>query len=68
MPKKNTTESVSVSLESRLISVIDSICERKDFSRSNFIKRAVKKYIGQIQSEDPKFWDRLYYDNENDDS
>ncbi len=61
MSKKlnKSTENISISLPSWLIEVLDEIIEDKDFSRSSFCKRAIKKYL-LYQIEDPILWGEIY--------
>lgn len=61
----NGSESVSVSLPGWLIEILDEICERKDFTRSTFCKRAIKKAILLNMVDDYHFWERLYHDVQN---
>jgi metal-responsive CopG/Arc/MetJ family transcriptional regulator len=61
----NTTESVSVSLPSNLIQLMDMLAGKLDVSRSDFVKKAIKAFIslnletlsGQGAQD---FWDQLY--------
>lgn len=70
MPKSkiklnNGSESVSISLPGWLIEILDDVCERKDFTRSTFIKRATKKAILLNLTDDSAFWERVYHDIQN---
>jgi len=53
------TESFSVSLPGWLLESMDMVCEKRDFNRSSFIRRAVKKYI-LMQIDSPKLWNKIY--------
>jgi len=57
----NATEPISISLPGWLLDLLDEICERKDFSRSVFVKRAIKKYL-LYQNDDLEIWKHLYAD------
>jgi len=61
----NSSEPVSVSLPGWLIEILDDICERKDFTRSTFCKRAIKKAILLKMVDDCNIWERLYHDVQN---
>lgn len=54
-----TTESVSVSLPTWLLEVLDEMCAQHDFTRSSFIKRATRKYI-LSKSDNPNLWEKIY--------
>jgi len=56
----SASESFTVSLPGGLLEIMDDCCDRYDFSRSSFVKRAVKKYIAQKAADDPAFWDQQY--------
>ena len=55
----NTSENISVSLPSWLIEIMDHICEYHDLSRSNLVKRALKKEI-LFRAENPTIWKVVY--------
>ena len=55
MPNGETTESISVSLPGWLIDELDSARERLDLTRSDFMRRAVRKYI-LLEKDCPEFW------------
>jgi metal-responsive CopG/Arc/MetJ family transcriptional regulator len=57
--RATTTESVSVSIPSFIIEEMDEICARRDFTRSNFVVRALKQYIAKYHSDSNLFWDYL---------
>lgn len=60
MPRLSAkTETISVSLPTWLIDLLDEVCVRKDFSRSCFTKRAIKQYILH-QIDDPDLWEQIY--------
>ena len=56
----NTTENFSVSMPTWLIEVVDIICKQRDYTRSSFITRCVRKNIWAISADDPKLWQKLY--------
>ena len=58
--KKGKTENISISLPGNLIDLLDSACDRYDFTRSNLMKRALKKYLAQKYANSPEFWDEAY--------
>ena len=64
MPSKNT-ETVSITFPSKTLQILDSICDRKDFARSGFVNRAVKKYILLQQCNDSVIWDSVYHNEIN---
>lgn len=53
------TERISISLPGWLIDVLDKVCGMKDFSRSCFIKRAIRHYILH-QLDSLTLWDEVY--------
>jgi metal-responsive CopG/Arc/MetJ family transcriptional regulator len=53
------TETISVSLPTWLVELLDETCFQKDFTRSCFIKRAIKKYL-LTKNENPRLWEQLY--------
>jgi len=60
MSKKNT-ENISISLPSDMIELLEEFCDRKDFSKSGFIRRAIKKYMFLQSCDDKILWDQLYH-------
>jgi hypothetical protein len=61
MPKNNTTETVSFSLPSDLIDILDYCCGQLDVNRSAAAKLAIKHWIAVEISKRPEFWHRLSY-------
>ena len=59
------SEGVNISLPGWLIETLDEICEQKDFTRSTFCKRAIKKAILLSMVDDCHFWERFYHDIQN---
>lgn len=59
MRLNSKTESISISLPGWLIDLLDHTCEVQDFSRSTFIKRALKRYLLD-KNQDPDLWTTLY--------
>jgi Arc/MetJ-type ribon-helix-helix transcriptional regulator len=55
------TETISISLPAWLIDILDQVCEKHDFSRSNFVKRATRKYLF-LKMDDPELWLRIHHD------
>ena len=55
------TETISISLPTWLIDVLDQVCEKHDFSRSNFVKRATRKYL-LLKMDDPELWLKIHQD------
>ncbi len=52
-------ETISISLPSWLIEILDETCHRKDFTRSCLIKRSLKRYL-LAQNDTPELWEELY--------
>ena len=52
----NDTETVTVSMPGWLIEEIDDAAKRFDQSRSDFIRRGVRKYLLLIK-DSPEFWE-----------
>lgn len=67
MPKGNgsKTESVSISLESDFIAVLDYLAYTLDVSRSDLCRRFLKQGAALELSKPPSFWDRVYYGVQN---
>jgi len=59
MKLDKSTESVSISLPTWLLQILDEVCEEKDFNRSTFAKRAIKKYL-LYHVECPTLWQQIY--------
>ena len=59
------TISFTLTIPANLNKIVDYYCERKDFNKSNFIRRAVKKYIAQRQADNYEFWEGLYDEIQN---
>lgn len=60
MPRLSAkSETISISLPSWMIDVIDETCHRKDFTRSCLIKRSLKRYL-LAQNDTPEMWEELY--------
>lgn len=57
---KNPKETLSISVTSRTIEVVEEVCEMWGMSRSFLFERAVKTYIGSKIAKDPYGWKRLY--------
>lgn len=55
------SETISISLPSWMIDLLDQVCLHKDFSRSCFIKRALKRYILH-QCDSLSLWEKVYDD------
>ena len=53
----NDTETVTVSMPGWLIEEIDDAAKRFDQSRSDFIRRGVRKYLLLIK-DSPEFWEQ----------
>lgn len=54
-------ESTSVSISSKLLMMIDELCEQKGLSRSGFIEQASMDYILKLMRDDPELWKELYH-------
>ena len=54
------SESISISLPGWLVEMLDDICEQKNFSRSTFCKRAIKKAILLNKIDNRELWEKLY--------
>ena len=68
MPKSQielnqATESISISLPGWLNEMLEDICQRKDFTKSTFCKRALKKAILLSYTDDLALWNHLYTGN-----
>ena len=68
MPKtkieiNSASETVSISLPGWLLELLDETCRRKDFTRSTFCKRAIKKAILLAHTDDFTLWEKLYCDD-----
>ncbi len=61
MPKKNGTETVSISIESDLLSILDYYANLEDINRSIAVRHAIKEWIANKAAKDPGFWSRLNY-------
>jgi metal-responsive CopG/Arc/MetJ family transcriptional regulator len=59
MKLDKATESVSISIPSWLLQILDEVCEQKDFCRSTFAKRAIKKYL-LSHMDNPTLWKSIY--------
>ncbi len=59
--RKCGTESVSISLDSDLISALEFCCFQRDITRSQASREALKLWIAQELSKRPDFWERVYY-------
>ena len=60
MPKLSPkSETVSISLPSWMIEILDETCHRQDFTRSCLIKRALKRYL-LSKNDTPELWEELY--------
>ncbi len=60
MPRlSQKSETLSISLPTWLIEMLDEVCLNKDFTRSCFIKRAIKRYILH-QCDSPDLWQKVY--------
>jgi len=60
MPRlSQKTETLSISLPTWMIEMLDEICLNKDFSRSSFIKRSIKRYILH-HCDSPQLWQKVY--------
>ncbi len=62
LKQNSATENVSVSLPGWMIEILDAVCEEQDTSRSNYIKRAVKRSFLLDQVNDLNFYERLLHD------
>lgn len=54
-----TTETISISMPSWLLELIDIQCQKTDLPRSALITRAVRKYL-LTQSDNPTIWKEIY--------
>ena len=57
LPK--TYESISVSIPSWLLQLIEHECEEQTLDRSKFIQLAIKKYL-LLKLESPRLWREIY--------
>jgi metal-responsive CopG/Arc/MetJ family transcriptional regulator len=53
------TETISISLPTWMIEILDEACHQKDFTRSCLIKRALKRYL-LSKNDTPAMWEELY--------
>ena len=53
------TETISVSLPSWLVEVLEETCRVQDFTKSCLIKRALKRYLLD-KNQSPELWEALY--------
>jgi metal-responsive CopG/Arc/MetJ family transcriptional regulator len=53
------TETISISLPSWMIELMDETCHRQDFSRSCFVRKSLKKYL-LAKNDSPDLWESLY--------
>ena len=61
LKNNKATEPISISLPGWLLDILDRICEEKDFTRSSFSKRAIKKYI-LMNIDSPALWEKIYHE------
>lgn len=54
-----SAENVSVSMPSWLIEELDNFCNQNDYTRSNFVCRAVRKYL-LAKMDSPGLWKEVY--------
>ena len=54
------TESISISVPSYLIELMDGYAAKNDLTRSGFIVRSVRKYLLMVAFDDPHVWEALY--------
>jgi len=59
------TESISISLPGWLNEMLEEICQQRDFTKSTFCKRALKKAILLSHTDNQKLWEHLYTADEN---
>jgi metal-responsive CopG/Arc/MetJ family transcriptional regulator len=55
----STTETTSISLPTWLLELIDRYAKRADMNRSQFIVRAVRKYL-LLKYDSPALWKQIY--------
>jgi len=70
MPKSrielnSASESITISLPGWLIELMDDVCASKDYTRSTFCKRAVKKALLLSKTNDIAFFENMLTDNGN---
>jgi metal-responsive CopG/Arc/MetJ family transcriptional regulator len=58
LPKN--TESISISLPSWLLELVDEYCEYHTQTRSSFIQLSVTKYL-LLKKASPRLWDHIYH-------
>jgi len=65
MPANDAKESLSISMEGWLIELLDVKCKEQFLTRSDFIRRAVRKEILSSFTDDRTFWRELYQKHQN---
>jgi len=60
MPNGRSKDNISVSLDTRLIELLDQACAETFLSRSDFVSRAVRQAILLSKTDCRRYWDELY--------
>ena len=54
-----TSEGITISLPHYIVTIMDDLCERHDFNRSTFVRRALKRYM-LSKMDSPEMWKEIY--------
>lgn len=57
---KSSTETISISVPSDLIPLLDKVCHMEDRSRSSLVTRAIRKHLAAKLCDDPEIMAALY--------